>query len=367
MAGATECACGNERRPARGSSQRGSTGQIAGEYMIAIDCVRRSFFVYGSSEPRRIGILSSYQAARTFPSIMKKYLHSAWGAHLFTPANNAGFLTNLPLVGVTNAIIDIEYATRLGVKHDGRRLAAGALGYIRQLSAGMYLTIRVNMPRAWPVLAADLAAIAPAAPDCIRVPSVETPEQVEAIDALLTELEERHGLDTTISLHPMIENPQGLDQIDAIAGASPRVTALAFGGEDWAHNCGCQRTSGGLELLRPRTAIVAAAARAGVAAVDTVYNWLDDEAGFREDCERSRRLGFHGRATINPRQVPLIEEIYRPSESQLAWARRLLADLREESIEDHRVWVSHGVILDPMAVANARRLMTYPSEEVGHE
>lgn len=294
---------------------------------------------------------------------MNEKLHSGWGAHQFTPANNAGFLTNLPLLPVKNAIIDIEYAAQLQVKHDGRRLAAGALGYIRQLAGptNKYLTIRVNMPRVWSILTADLTAIVPARPDCIRVPSVETREQVQAIDALLGTLEAQHDIRQPIALHPMIENPQGLANIDAIADASPRITALAFGGEDWAHNCGSQRTPRGLELDRPRQAIVAAAARAGVLAIDTVYNWLDDMAGFREDCVRSRKLGFHGRATINPRQVAIIDEIYRPSEAQLTWAHRLLADLRSLQIGDDELWVSNGVILDPLAVANARRLLTHPS------
>ena len=300
---------------------------------------------------------------------MKEYVHAVWGPHLFTPANNAGFLTNLPLLGVASSIIDIEYATPLGLKHDGRLLAAGALQYVRQLSGatGIYLTVRVNMPRAWPVLVADLEAIVSARPDCIRVPSVEMPQQVEQIDALLTRLEAHHGLERPIDLHPMIENPPGLARIDDIASASARITALAFGGEDWAHNCGCQRTPRGQELDRPRHAIVAAAARAGVAAIDTVYNWLDDETGFRADCVRSRQLGFHGRATVNPRQLALIREIYRPSQSQLAWARKLLSGLRKETIDEHMVWVSHGVILDPMAVDNARRLLSHPSAEDAHD
>lgn len=308
----------------------------------------------------------------TAPLAQQK-VHDAWGPHLFTPANNAGFLTNLPLLGVENAIIDIEYATRLGVKHDGRKLAAGAIGYVRQLlgSTSMSVTVRVNMPRCFSVLRADFTAIVPARPDSIRVPAVESAEQIRAIDELLADLEARHDIREPIALHPMIENPEGLAHIDAIASASPRIAALAFGGEDWAHNCGCQRTARGLELDRPRQIIVAAAARAGVAAVDTVYNWLDDEPGFREDCLRSRQLGFHGRATINPRQLPIIREIYRPSEAQLTWARRLLADLhaqqfeRTQQFDNGQAWVSNGVILDPLAIANARMLLSHPSAGAG--
>lgn len=289
------------------------------------------------------------------PDVMRMPRGHFWGAQLFVPANRAGFLTRLPLLAVHAVILDLEYATRWPAKAEARFLAAEAITYLRELRPDLTLTVRINMPSAGRLAQRDLEIVAPARPDAIRVPTVEDPAALERICEQLRLVEQREGLEPgAIRLHPMIETPRGLSRVAEIARASPRIEALCLGGEDWAHNVGATRTRRGRELDHVRGALVSAAAEHGLVAIDTVYNWLDDLEGLAADCRHGKALGFRGRATIHPRQVPVIEQAYRPDPQALAAATSMLERLVEVDIDDTTVPLVDGVITDPSAIFQAR-------------
>ncbi len=70
--------------------------------------------------------------------------------------------------------------------------------------------------------------------DAVMLPKVQTAAQVHALDMLLTQLEKTHGLEVgRIGIEAQIENAKGLVEVDAIAGASPRVETIIFGPADF--------------------------------------------------------------------------------------------------------------------------------------
>ena len=277
------------------------------------------------------------------------------GPHLFVPANRAGFLTRLPLLPVTAVILDLEYATRWPHKHEARFLAAEAIPYLRELLPELTISVRINVPAAGDLALRDLDVIVAARPDVIRVPSVESGEDLRRIDAHLGACERAAAIaEGSIRLHPLIESPRGLAEAAAIAGASPRNEALCLGGEDWAHNVGAVRSREGRELDHVRASLVAIAAEHRLVAIDTVYNWLDDDEGLARDCAHSRSLGFRGRACIHPRQLATIAGAYAPDDAQVERARALLDKLVEAEVGGTRVHLVDGVITDPRAIFQAR-------------
>jgi citrate lyase subunit beta / citryl-CoA lyase len=281
-----------------------------------------------------------------------------WGAHLFVPANNAGFLEKLPLLPVKNIIIDLEYATKLPYKLEGRHLCKGAVGYIRKVRPDIGISIRTNLYKTGRLFLDDIALAASAAPDAIRIPSVCEPHEVVHTDEILTTIEAASGLPSnSIRLHPMIETPEGLHHAYAIAASSPRVEALCLGGEDWACNCGLERSRSGKELEHVKFELVSAASRAQVTPVDSVYNWLDDREGLEKDTKISYMIGMKARAATNPRQLQLIDTIYRPSEHRIDWAKTLLSGLSELSVDGKTHYICNGVISDGLAVAQARAIL----------
>lgn len=74
-----------------------------------------------------------------------------------------------------------------------------------------------------------------------------------------------------------------------------------------------------------RTQCLLAAHALGVQAIDTVYVNFRDLDGLRQDCVAARLDGFTGCLAIHPDQVAVINELFAPTEADLAFARRLVA------------------------------------------
>lgn len=289
---------------------------------------------------------------------MQKLSKSLWGAHLFVPANNAGFLTKLPIIDVSNIIIDLEYSTKVPYKIDGRFLCKYAISYLRKIRPDIAICVRTNLFRTGALFESDVRTIAVSLPDALRIPSVNSAEEVQRADQLITEVETKLGIEIgTIKLHPMIETPLGLKNAADIVCASSRVEALCLGGEDWAYNCGLERTKTGAELDYVKYELVSIASQYSVTPIDSVFLWLDDCKGLEDDCLRSFQIGMKARATTNPRQIHRINQVYKPSDKKISWARNLLEQLEEVELHGTRHYVSNGVISDPLAIYQAKQII----------
>ncbi|HSH05504.1 MAG TPA: CoA ester lyase [Anaerolineae bacterium] len=285
-----------------------------------------------------------------------------WGAHLFVPANNAGYLTKLPLIPIQHIILDLEYATLLAHKASARHLIRHAIPYLRELNDDLHICVRVNPVQAGTLLEEDLRLVVPAAPDAIRIPSVNHPDDVKKVDELVTHWEKLANLPPhSIALHPMIETPAGFRHAYAIAAASPRNQSLGLGGEDWAHNLGLNRTPAAQELHYLKAAIIPIAAEFNLAPIDSVYQWLDDIDGLLADCHTSLQLGYRGRATVNPRQIGIINQAYKPAPEFIAWAKNLTGGLQQQDVGGHTHYTAHDRLLDPLAVYQAQVALAHPA------
>ncbi len=109
-------------------------------------------------------------------------------------------------------------------------------------------------------------------------------------------------------------------------------------------------------LLWARSRIVNAAAAAALPAPNmSVYPNVADLDGLRQTCELGRRLGFLGRAAIHPKQLPVIAEAFRPSETEVAHARELVA--AAETSESGAVLTADGRFVDEAVLRQARRTL----------
>src|SRR5438046_10398527 len=94
------------------------------------------------------------------------------------------------------------------------------------------------------------------------------------------------------------------------------------------------RDAEGRYLDIPRHARVmcaVAAAAAGVDALDTVYTDIADLAGLRRECEDAVAMGFTGKISIHPNQVPVINDVFTPAKEALEEARELVAAFEEHA------------------------------------
>ena len=125
------------------------------------------------------------------------------------------------------------------------------------------------------------------------------------------------------ALLPLVESAAGIAALDALA-AAPGVQRLAFGSIDLQADLGLRDATED-ELVCFRLALVLASRRAGIGApIDGVTTAIDDSARLQADVQRARRLGFHGKLCIHPKQVAAVNALFAPTIEEVAWARRVL-------------------------------------------
>ena len=156
--------------------------------------------------------------------------------------------------------------------------------------------------------------------DGVVLPKVETPGMLEMVSRVFAGAPSPRQ----VALLPLLETPRAILRAADIAAADAPVAALLFGAEDLTARLSVPRTIDGEELLFPRAQIACAAAAVGAEAIDGVVTNLDDLAVLRRDGERARALGFRGKLAIHPRQVPVINELFTPSQAEIDKARRLI-------------------------------------------
>jgi citrate lyase subunit beta/citryl-CoA lyase len=248
-----------------------------------------------------------------------------------------------PGSGADLVFLDLEDACAPNVKESARAIAIAALteqDWGRTLRA-----VRVNgLDTPW--CYGDVTEIvtkAGAALDLIIVPKVRKPRDVWWFDVLLTQLETNLGLERRIGLEVLIEEAEGLTNAPAIAQASDRLEAIIFGAGDLSASMRA-RVDGNFDPLGDypgdfwhfaRVQVLAAARGAGIDAIDAPYPAYQDPDGYREAATHASLLGFDGKWAIHPSQIAIANEVFAPTEAEIAEAR--------EAIEVYRASESDGV------------------------
>jgi (S)-citramalyl-CoA lyase len=183
-------------------------------------------------------------------------------------------------------------------------------------------------------------------PPALMLPKVMGPEEIVWLDDLLSE--RGHG----IRLHVIIETNAGLEAAHDIARASSRIDTLLFGGVDMAAELRCKNAWE--PLLYARSRVVHAAASAGVDALDVPYLDLDDMQGMEREALLARDLGFSGKGSIHPRQIPILHRVFTPDEAQIAHARRILQAFAEA---DTGLVVIDGKLIEKPVLREMHRIL----------
>ena len=274
---------------------------------------------------------------------------------LYIPGNNPGMIQNCAIYGSDGVLLDLEDSISVTEKDAARKLVKHAL---RTLNFGtVERVVRIN-GRDTPFFERDLGEIIPARPDAVRIPKIDSPDDVRAADDIITRLEEENGMEKgSVRIHAMLETARAIVNASAIAMSSPRILGLTIGGQDLAADLGIKITREGLEMLYARSAVVLAAKAAGLLAFDTVYTDIDDLEGLREQAAMSVALGFSGKAAIHPSQIAVIHEAFRPEEKDVRKAERIVRGAREAEERGLGVVAVDGRMVDAPVVAQAQRTL----------
>lgn len=275
---------------------------------------------------------------------------------MFVPGNNPGMLQNAGIYGADAIIMDLEDAVAVSEKDAARHLVYETL---KSIKYPCEVAVRINHIST-PYGRDDLDLILAAKPDLIRLPKAEQAADIQEIDAIITAAEEKHGFPAgSIRMMAAIESARGLRNAYDIATASPRMVALAIGGEDFVADLKTNRSKDGKELFVARGELVLAARAAGVDAIDTVFSNVNDDEGFIAEATLIKELGFDGKSVINPRQIKLLHQIYTPTAQQIAKARQIVAAYRDAVARKSGVVALNGKMIDTPVVARAERTLAY--------
>ncbi|WP_298577729.1 CoA ester lyase [uncultured Luteimonas sp.] len=257
--------------------------------------------------------------------------------------------------GAADAVsFDLEDAVAEDRKAAARADVAAFLAGRSPIAGGKLAIVRVNAVDS-AHFAADMQALAPVRPDLINLPKIESPEQVQAVGALLERLEGGTDGPRAPRLLLNIETPRGLRRAAAIAAAHPRVAGLQLGLGDLFEPYGVGRDGANVHAVMFDLAM--AAAEAGVFACDGAWPALDDDAGFEREARMAQRLGFVGKSCIHPRQVPLANAVFAIDPDELARARDVVAAADAAGRESRAVFAVAGRMIDAPYLQRARNLV----------
>ena len=272
---------------------------------------------------------------------------------LFLPGNNPNMLINGNCLGSDAVIFDLEDAVSPAEKDAARILVRNTMRYMD--FRGCEIIVRINSIDT-PYWKADLDAIMPYQPGLILLPKTGTADDARQADAYMTQVEEKLGLPrNTVGLMPLIETAMGVENAFAIASSSSRVKALFLGAEDLTADLQCKRTKEGREIEYARTRLVVAARAAGVDVYDTPFTDVNDDEGIVVDATLAKALGFTGKASISPRHVKAINEVFSPSMKDIEYAYEVMEAIRIGKEQGKGAVALRGKMIDAPIVARAQQ------------
>ncbi|HEP7657721.1 TPA: citrate (pro-3S)-lyase subunit beta [Streptococcus pyogenes] len=273
---------------------------------------------------------------------------------MFVPGANAVMLRDAPLFGADSVMFDLEDSVSLKEKDTSRALVHFALKTFDYSS--VETVVRVNGLDSCGAL--DIEAVVLAGVNVIRLPKTETAQDIVDVEAVIERVERENGIEVgRTRMMAAIESAEGVLNAREIAKASKRLIGIALGAEDYVTNMKTRRYPDGQELFFARSMILHAARAAGIAAIDTVYSDVNNTEGFQNEVRMIKQLGFDGKSVINPRQIPLVNEIYTPTEKEIDHAKQVIWAIREAESKGSGVISLNGKMVDKPIVERAERVI----------
>lgn len=253
-------------------------------------------------------------------------------SYLFVPGNDENKIVKAFDTDADAVILDLEDSVAPSERSRARSIVCDALEAltpdIRQACPKPF--VRVN-PLGDGEAFRDLDAIMPGKPFGIVLPKSRTGEDAKKISEMLVTKESEMAMTTgTVKLIVIAtETARSMFGLGTYGGSTPRLIGMGWGAEDLSADMGATANRGDDgRFLSPymlaRNLCLYAAHAARIDALDTVYVNYKDHDGFRVECEEALRDGFVAKMAIHPAQVPIINDAFTPTRSQIDKAKAII-------------------------------------------
>ena len=203
--------------------------------------------------------------------------------------------------------------------------------------------------------------------DEIMLPKVQSAADVQALDMLLTQIEETTGRKSQVGIEPQIETARGLINVEEICAASPRLETIVFGPADFAASTEMPVLTGGVQIAEYPgdhfhyvfSKILMAGRANGLQVIDGPYLKIRELDALRDYAMRTRILGYDGKWALHPDQVKVINEVFTPTQEQFDHAIDLL-DAYEKATTEGDPGERKGAVMfgDEMIDEASRKMAT---------
>jgi malyl-CoA/(S)-citramalyl-CoA lyase len=266
--------------------------------------------------------------------------------------------------------VDAKEAARAGFITMARSCDFGATGLWTRINA-------LNSPWALDDVTEIVAAIGDKL-DVIMLPKVEGPWDLHYLDQLLAQLEAKHRVGKPILIHAIIETAEGVNNVESIAAASPRMHGMSLGPADLAASRAMKTTrvggghpdykvladAGAPDAPRPAfqqdlwhytiAKMVDACAAAGIKPFYGPFGDFSDAAACEAQFRNAFLMGCVGAWTLHPSQVPIAKRVFSPEPAEVAFANKILAAMPDGSgavmidgkMQDDATWKQAKVLVD---------------------
>ncbi|MDJ1371963.1 HpcH/HpaI aldolase/citrate lyase family protein [Gulosibacter molinativorax] len=273
---------------------------------------------------------------------------------LFVPATRPERIAKAFAAGADAVIVDLEDAVAADAKGWARDTLTRVFDQPQEFDldgAAQPIAIRFSTPSSedgkqdidWlESIVTDDARVARL--DSIMVAKIETTAELDLVAKVLDASSAAAG----VSLVPLIESPAGIVNAAELA-THPRVSRLGLGAIDMAVELGCEVRSTTMDYVRAQL-VIACALAGKQGPLDSPSAEFKDDELVRSDTEQVKRAGCTGKLCIHPRQIPIVAEVFAPTDEEIDWARRVL------EVQDGLGQVD-GQMVDRPVILRARRIL----------
>ena len=275
--------------------------------------------------------------------------------------------------------LDLEDAVAPDDKEQARRNIIGAL---QQIDWGRKtMMVRINGLDTH-YMYRDVVDVVEACPrlDMILIPKVGVPQDVYALDMLVTQIETAKGRTKRIGFEVLIETALGMANVEAIAQSSRRLEAMSFGVADYAASTrarttvigGVHRDSGVLAdrdehgdrqyfwtdpWHAAQTRMLVACRAYGLRPIDGPFGDFGDPEGYVASANRAAVLGYEGKWAIHPSQIELANRVFTPTAAEVQKARRIMEAMAQAARDGKGAVSLDGRLIDMASIRMAQAML----------
>lgn len=276
---------------------------------------------------------------------------------LFIPGSKPKWFNNIQIYESDTIILDLEDSVPVKLKGEARDNVSKAIEPLFEQNQRIY--VRINRgPYGFDM--EDLEAVLQPGLEGIVLPKIDGPEDVETLTSIVAEIEYKKNLEIgSTKFVATLETARSIylayeialkDRVIALAGVSPK-------NGDVARSVGYQWTAEGLERIYIKSKVVLAARAANVMPIGGLWQDVHDLVGLRKEASFNRQLGFSGEMIVHPSNVSVVNEVYSPSEEEIAYYKGMVDAFERAESEGLGAVLYEGEHVDYAHVTTARQML----------